>query len=58
MLRSLKKRLNKLLVNSPKPLDFLIVGAQKSGTTARDRYLRNHPNIGLPNIKELHFFDN
>lgn len=39
-------------------LDFLVVGTQKGGTTALDNYLRVHPEIGLPEIKELHFFNN
>lgn len=39
-------------------LDFVIVGAQKAGTTAIDNYLRQHPEIATGKIKELHFFDN
>ncbi len=39
-------------------LDFLICGAQKSGTTAIYDYLKNHPDIFLPQTKELHIFDN
>jgi hypothetical protein len=39
-------------------VNFLIVGAQKSGTTALDWYLRNHPQVEMANIKEVHFFDN
>ena len=41
-----------------KKLDFLIIGAQKSGTTALDYYLRQHPNICMGNAKEIHFFNN
>jgi len=41
-----------------KKIDFLVVGAQKSGTTALDKYLRQHEEIGMANYKELHFFDN
>ncbi|HIE55504.1 MAG TPA: sulfotransferase, partial [Chromatiaceae bacterium] len=37
---------------------FLVAGAQKSGTTALDAYLRQHPQIGMPAHKEVHFFDN
>lgn len=37
--------------------DFLIIGAQKSGTTWLDRNLRLHPDLWLPPEKELHFFD-
>src|SRR5437763_1701823 len=39
-------------------LDFLVAGAQKSGTTALNYYLRRHRYIALPIKKELHFFDN
>ncbi len=36
--------------------DFFIVGAPKCGTTAMDDYLRQHPEVFIPDIKELHFF--
>ncbi|MEW5989208.1 MAG: sulfotransferase domain-containing protein, partial [Chloroflexota bacterium] len=36
---------------------FLIVGAQKSGTSALFRYLARHPCVAAPAEKELHFFD-
>jgi hypothetical protein len=39
-------------------VNFLVVGAQKSGTTALHDYLENHPNICLATSKEVHFFDN
>lgn len=41
-----------------KRLHFLVVGAQKSGTTALAAYLRQHPQLFIPEKKELHFFDN
>lgn len=37
---------------------FLGCGAQKSGTSALDNYLRQHPEICLPAKKEIHYFDN
>jgi hypothetical protein len=37
--------------------DFLIIGAQKCGTTALYAYLRWHPGIGGPPWKEVSFFD-
>ena len=37
--------------------DFLIVGAQKAGTTALYAYLRWHPEIMGPSFKEVSFFD-
>lgn len=38
-------------------LDFIVAGAQKSGTTALYHFLRKHPRIALPDRKEMHFFD-
>lgn len=37
--------------------DFIIAGAQKSGTTSLYRYLDEHPNVVSPITKELAFFD-
>ena len=39
-------------------IDFMVVGAQKAGTSAIDYYLRQHPKIEMASKKELHFFDN
>jgi len=39
-------------------VDFLIVGAQKCGTTSLHRYLFAHPQIEMPRSKELDFFSN
>ncbi len=36
--------------------DFLIIGAGKCGTTSLYSYLDNHPQILLPNNKEINFF--
>lgn len=33
-------------------LDFIVIGAQKAGTTSLFRYLREHPEIALPDGKE------
>jgi hypothetical protein len=38
-------------------LDFIVPGAQKSGTTALHYFLSEHPQIALPDRQELHFFD-
>lgn len=41
-----------------KPLvNFVIIGAQKAGTTALFDYLGEMPGIGLSRTKEVHFFD-
>ena len=37
--------------------DFIGIGAQKSGTTWLYKNMLEHPEIFLPKIKEIHFFD-
>lgn len=37
--------------------DFLVIGAQKAGTTALYAYLREHPSITGPSWKEVSYFD-
>lgn len=41
---------------SPFIPDFLIIGAGKSGTTSLDKYLKQHPQIFIPSVKEPNFF--
>ena len=36
---------------------FLIIGAQKAGTTSLASYLAAHPSVVSPGFKEVHFFD-
>ncbi|MEO1099860.1 MAG: sulfotransferase domain-containing protein [Bacteroidota bacterium] len=36
--------------------DFLIIGAGKSGTTSLDFYLKQHPQVFMPELKEPNFF--
>jgi len=43
-------------MNNIKKVDFFIVGAPKSGTTALAHYLSQHPNVCFSNPKEPHFF--
>lgn len=44
---------------SGRPLpDFLIIGAQKAGTTSLHAYLCQHTSVAPPVTKEIHFFDN
>jgi Sulfotransferase family len=38
-------------------LDFIVIGAQKAGTTSLFEYLRRHPQLSLPDGKELPFFN-
>ena len=37
-------------------IDFLVIGAQKSGTTTLFEYMQRHPSLYLPPQKEVHFF--
>ena len=41
---------------SKSQLDFIVIGAQKAGTTSLFHYLRHHPEIALPTGKELPYF--
>jgi len=44
--------------NGADAVDFIIAGAQKSGTSALDLYLREHSGVAMARTrKELHFFD-
>jgi len=36
--------------------DFFLVGGPRSGTTAMDAYLKQHPDIFMPRLKDLHYF--
>jgi hypothetical protein len=38
-------------------LDFILLGAQKSGTTALHSFLGKHPDITMGDQQEVHFFD-
>ncbi|MER9732843.1 hypothetical protein [Mesorhizobium sp. M0217] len=38
-------------------LGFIVGGVQKSGTTSLFGYLRQHPQLATPSVKEMHFFD-
>ena len=37
--------------------EFIVIGAQKAGTTSLFAYLTQHPDILPPSKKEVHFFD-
>lgn len=36
---------------------FVGIGPGKTGTTWLDKYLREHDQVWLPHVKELHYFD-
>lgn len=44
-------------MTEPPQVSFLIAGVQKGGTTALFDYLQEQGGVGLPDEKELHFFD-
>jgi hypothetical protein len=37
-------------------VDFVVVGAAKCGTTALDEYLRQHPDLTFPDVREPNYF--
>jgi len=37
--------------------NFLVIGAMKTGTTSLYNYLRHHPEVFMPNVKEVNFFN-
>jgi Sulfotransferase domain len=39
-------------------LDFILAGAQKSGSTALHYFLSKHRNVNMGDQQEIHFFDN
>ena len=36
--------------------NFLVIGAMKAGTTSLYHYLRGHPHVFMPSVKELDYF--
>jgi hypothetical protein len=38
-------------------VDFIVVGAQKAGTTALFEHLGEEPDLALSDVKEVHYFD-
>lgn len=63
MLRRIKYYLKTILRSSLKVTvgirhspDFIVIGAQKGGTTSLFHYLNQHPQLNLPSKKEIHFF--
>jgi hypothetical protein len=44
------------LPDTRKTLDFIVIGAQKAGTTSLFEYLRRHPELCLPLDKEAPYF--
>src|SRR5260370_40203132 len=53
----LAKQGGPLMDAGPRKPDFYIVGATRCGTTALYSYLRQHPDVFLPEHKEPHFFN-
>jgi hypothetical protein len=55
VVKELRNLLNKNSLKSEP--DFIIIGAQKCGTTSLYEYLMQHPQIVAASQKEVHFFD-
>lgn len=45
-------------MSEPRLPTFLVIGAMKAGTTSLWASLRRHPDVFMPEPKELHFFSN
>lgn len=45
-----------MTATASKPLDFLLIGVPRAGTTSLFRYLRTHPRLYMPLEKEVPFF--
>jgi hypothetical protein len=45
-----------LMAPTKQNLDFIVVGAQKAGTTSLFEYLRLHPEVWIPSSKEAWYF--
>lgn len=56
-LKQIKSRYRQLSWYSRALPDFIIIGAQKSGTTSLYHYLSQHPQLIRSYRKEVHFFD-
>ena len=54
MINRIYKSLTSFLRKEP---SFIIIGAQKCGTTSLAYYLSQHPKVFIPKIKEVHFFN-
>ena len=51
-------RSHRILPNQIRLLpDYMIIGAQRCGTTSLYHYLKQHPCVGPALLKEVHFFD-
>ena len=51
-------RVSNMSKERPRGPDFLVIGAQRAGTTWIHRVLRQHPALWLPPVKELKYFSN
>ncbi len=48
---------NRQRLSSTRSLDFVVIGAQKAGTTTLFEHLRTHPCLAIPSSKEASFFN-
>jgi sulfotransferase family protein len=54
---SLNRIIRRATARSRSLPDYIIAGAQKSGTTSLWQYLREHPDVASPMSKEMSYFD-
>lgn len=58
MIKPLRKKIQIFTSPARKTPEFLIVGAQKAGTSSLYNFLKLHPQVQMPRVKEIHYFDN
>ena len=46
-----------MISDAPRLPNFLVIGAMKAGTTSLYHYLRSHPQVFMPETKEVNFFN-
>jgi len=56
-LAAARRRQRELTAGARTLPDYLVLGAQKAGTTSLHRYLEQHPCVAPAALKEIHFFD-
>lgn len=58
IVKKIKRKVKTLFPLTERTVDFVVCGTQKGGTSALDAYLREHPEICMADMKEVHCFDN
>ncbi len=46
-----------MVINMKRKIDFMIIGAQKAGSSSLHYYLSQHPEIFMPELKDIQYFE-